>query len=243
MKTTRFFRPATKLMMGISVMTLLLSGCSKAEDSVLPADESSSTKDVILNYSYTDTTPTAGCCIDSLPFETLSEDEIAALNLMREEEFLAHDVYVALAQLYTKPIFLNISRSELRHTDAVKALMVKYSLPDPGANHVTGVFTNPDLQTLYNSLVSQGSKSLLDGLIVGCTIEDLDILDLKNHLLEVDNQDLTLVFNNLMRGSRNHLRSFYANVLFSGGTYTPQFITQGDFDAIVNSEHETGPGC
>lgn len=230
-------------MMGISLMILLLSGCSKAEDSVLPADESSTNKDVNLNYSYTDTTPTAGCGIDSLPFETLSEDEIAALNLMREEEFLAHDVYIALAQLYTKPIFLNISRSEQRHTDAVKALMVKYNLPDPGADHVAGVFANADLQTLYNSLVSQGSKSLLDGLIVGCTIEDLDILDLKNHLLEVDNQDLTLVFNNLMRGSRNHLRSFYANVLFSGGTYTPQFITQGDFDAIVNSEHETGPGC
>lgn len=68
---------------------------------------------------------------------------------------------------------------------------------------------------------SQGSSSLLDGLVVGCTIEDLDILDLKNHLLEVDNQDFTLVFNNLMRGSRNHLRSFYANVLFSGGTYVP----------------------
>ena len=242
MKTTKIARPAAILMLGISFLTISLTGCTKTESTVAPADETQ-TKEVALNYAYTDSLPTANCCIDSLPYETLSTDETNALLYMREEEYMAHDVYLTLSQLNTKPIFRNITRSEQRHTDAIKALILKYNLVDPAATHVTGVFTYPALQSLYTSLVSQGSASLLNGLIVGATIEDLDIMDLKTHLLTVDNQDITAVFNNLMRGSRNHLRSFYANILFVGGTYTPQYLSQDDFNAIVTSKHEIGPGC
>jgi len=242
MKTTKIASSATMLMLGISFLTLSFTGCTKTENTVAPADETQ-TKEAILNYSFTDTIPVANCCIDSLPYETLSTDETDALLYMREEEYLAHDVYLTLSLLNTKPIFRNITRSEQRHTDAIKALIVKYNLVDPAATHVTGVFTNPALQALYTSLVSQGSASLLNGLIVGATIEDLDIMDLKTHLLTIDNQDITAVFNNLMRGSRNHLRSFYANILFVGGIYTPQYLTQEDFNAIVTSKHEIGPGC
>lgn len=230
------------LMLGTSFLTLSFNGCTKAETVVAPADETQ-TKEAIFNYSYTDTTIGASCCIDSLPYETLSQDETDALIYMREEEYLAHDVYLTLSQLYIKPIFRNITLSEQRHTDAIKALIMKYALVDPAANHVTGIYTNPVLQTLYTSLVSQGSTSLLDGLNIGATIEDLDIADLKNNLLKVDNQDITAVFNNLMRGSRNHLRSFYANILFLGGAYTPQYLTQEEFNAIIAGKHEPGSGC
>jgi len=242
MKKTKIARPAMMFMLGISFLTISLTGCTKTENADAPATDSQ-TKEALLNYTFTDTIPTANCCIDSLPFETLSTGEVNALLYMREEEYLAHDVYLTLSQLYTKPIFRNISKSELRHTNAIKALIVKYGLVDPAANHITGVFTDPALQALYTSLVSQGSSALLNGLIVGATIEDLDIVDLKNHLLTVDNQDITVVFNNLMRGSRNHLRSFYANILFIGGTYAPQYLTQEEFNAIVTSNHEFGPGC
>ncbi|MDP3667796.1 MAG: DUF2202 domain-containing protein, partial [Sediminibacterium sp.] len=70
--------------------------------------------------------------------------------------------------------------------------------------------------------------------------EDLDIFDLKNALINIDNQDIRLVYDNLTKGSRNHMRSFYKNVLNVGGTYTPQYITQAEFDAIINSAMETG---
>ena len=230
------------LVMGVSFMVLFLNGCTK-ENTAAATSADLQYKNAILNYTMADTTLT-GClsCVDSLPFESLNTSEAEALVIMREEEFLAHDVYLTLSQLYTKPIFRNITRSEQRHTDAIKALINKYSLVDPAANHVTGTFTNQDLQALYNSLVTLGSGSLSNALIVGATIEDLDIKDMKDHLLTIDNQDIACVFNNLMRGSRNHLRSFYANIKFTGGTYTPQYLTQEEFDAIVNSKHETGTG-
>lgn len=242
MKTEKIARPSMMIMLGLLFAALSLNGCTKESDSSTPIDNAQ-TKETEISYSYTDTTVSAGCCIDSLPIENLSPAETEALLYMREEEYLAHDVYLTLSQLYTKPVFRNISKSELRHTGAIKALIVKYNLVDPAANHVTGVFTNPALQALYTTLVTQGSASLLDGLIVGATIEDLDIVDLKTHLLETDNQDITTVFNNLMRGSRNHLRSFYANILLLGGTYAPQYLTVDEFNAIVTSKHEFGPGC
>lgn len=242
MKARKNFAIGMFLVMGVSFMVLSLNGCTK-ETTAVPASADSQYKEDILNYTIADTSLT-GCssCVDSLPFEALSTSEAATLIFMREEEYLAHDAYLTLSLLYTKPIFRNIARSEQRHTDAIKALINKYSLVDPAANHVTGTFTNQNLQTLYNSLVTLGSGSLSNALTVGATIEDLDIKDLKDQMLTIDNQDITCVFNNLMRGSRNHLRSFYANILFTGGTYAPQYLTQEEFDAIVNSKHETGTG-
>ena len=75
---------------------------------------------------------------------------------------------------------------------------------------------------------------------MGATIEDLDIFDLTNALINIDNQDIRLVYDMLTKGSRNHMRSFYKNILNVGGTYIPQYITQAEFDAIINSAMETG---
>ena len=216
------------------VMTLSFYGCSKENETAVPSTNSDLLKEATLNYSQPENT-TYVSSVSSLPIEELSEAEAASLIYMREEEMLAHDVYLALSQLYTKPVFKNITKSEAFHTEAIRLLLVKYNLSDPATGHITGTFSNPDLQALYNSLLATGSESLLKGLTVGATIEDLDIYDLENHLLDVDNRDITFVYTNLMNGSKNHLRAFYANIVFLGGTYTPQFITQEEFNAIVNN--------
>ena len=180
-------------------------------------------------------------CISSLPVETLSTSEISALKIMREEELMAHDVYVMLYSLYKIPVFNNISQAETQHAEAVKTLLLKYSLPDPALNHVAGVFVNPDLQALYTSLVTEGKASLIAALTVGATIEDLDINDLRNHIAaDVDNQDILFVFGNLEKGSRNHLRAFNRLLTAKGITYTPQYISVEYFNQIISSAQETG---
>ena len=123
--------------------------------------------------------------------------------------------------------------------DALLMLLNKYSLIDPVGSNGVGVFANTTLQTLYNQLVTQGNASVVDAYKVGATIEDLDIFDLKTALISIDNQDIRLVYDMLTKGSRNHMRSFYKNILNVGGTYTPLYITQAEFDAIINSAMET----
>jgi len=178
--------------------------------------------------------------LNSLPKETLSDDEINSLMFLREEEKLARDVYITLYSKWGAKIFNNISSSEQTHMDAVLQLLNKYNLNDPVGTNGVGVFENADLQKLYTQLVTQGNENILQAYTVGATIEDLDILDLANWLTKIDNQDIMLVYEMLTKGSRNHLRSFYSNILNVGGTYTPQYITQEQFDAIINSSMETG---
>ena len=44
----------------------------------------------------------------------------------------------------------------------------------------------------------------------------------------------------LAKGSRNHMRNYFSNLKSYGFTYVPQFITQYDLDAIINSPMERG---
>jgi hypothetical protein len=194
------------------------------------------------NNSSTTTNPWLYNCITLLPVETISNSEISALTIMREEELLAHDIYVKMFAAWHIPVFNNISASENQHTEAIKLLMDKYSLTDVAQNHLLGVFVNQDIQNLYDALLTQGSASLNAALAVGATIEDLDIKDLQDHsALDVDNQDILFVFSELQKGSRNHLRSFNAQLVARGLSYQPQYITQVYFDQIVTSPHEIGP--
>jgi len=39
-------------------------------------------------------------------------------------------------------------------------------------------------------------------------------------------------------GSRNHMRSFYGQIVGLGGTYTAQFISQEELEAIINTPRE-----
>ncbi|MDO9290160.1 MAG: DUF2202 domain-containing protein, partial [Hydrogenophaga sp.] len=167
---------------------------------------------------------------------------IDSLLYMREEEKLAGDVYTRMDALWGRsvPVFSNITASEATHTEAVRQLLQRYSLPDPAAGNTVGVFQNPDLQALYNQLVADGSVSLIDALKVGVHIEELDMVDINTHLARVDNQDIRRVYESLLQGSRNHLRAYYQTLLNQGGSYTPQYLSQAEFDAIVNSAMERG---
>ncbi|MEZ4935022.1 MAG: DUF2202 domain-containing protein [Saprospiraceae bacterium] len=168
---------------------------------------------------------------------SLSENEKADLIFMREEEKLARDVYLYFSEKYDLNIFKNISSSEQTHMDAVLGIMEVYGVEDPASTEM-GVFTNADLQQLYNNLIAQGDASLVAALTVGATIEDVDILDLDNAIDATSKADIIDVYEMLACGSRNHMRGFSSQLDVQGETYTPQFITQEMYDDILNGGHE-----
>ena len=178
--------------------------------------------------------------INDFPKEPLNEDELSSLQLMREEEKLARDVYTVLYDKWKVNVFTNISSSEQKHTDAVLTLLNKYGLSDPVTSNAVGVFSDSKLQGLYTELVTLGSTSVLDAYQVGATIEDLDIYDLKNALQKSDNQDIKYVYDLLSMGSRNHMRSFCSQLVSLGSSYSAQFISQAEIQAIITTPKESG---
>jgi hypothetical protein len=142
------------------------------------------------------------------PTAALSDAEAAGLAFMREEEKLAHDVYVLFAEEYGLRAFTNIATSESRHTAAVKQLLDRYSIADPAASPSPGVFTDPALQDLYDELTAQGEVSLDAALRAAIAIEKADIVDLQERLAATTHGDVATVYENLLAASQNHLRAF-----------------------------------
>jgi len=151
--------------------------------------------------------------ISSLPMVEITPEIAAGIQYMREEEKVARDVYIALGNLWGSQVFKNISASEQKHMDALKTIIDRYGLTDPVGSNKEGLFTNSDLQKLYNDLVAEGSKSLKDALLVGKLIEEVDIKDIDDRLIAVTSgTDIAYVYQNLKSGSLNHLNAFNNNL-------------------------------
>lgn len=142
------------------------------------------------------------------PPETLNDSEKAGLLQMREEEKLAHDIYLKMYEKYQRTIFSNIMVSEQRHMDSVKGLLDRYGLDDPAKGNGVGVFESDFLQALYNELITAGMVSAVEAFKVGVRIEELDIADLTALRSETDKPDIQTVYTNLLNGSYNHLDAF-----------------------------------
>lgn len=174
--------------------------------------------------------------------DELTAEEVEGLLLMREEEKLARDVYLTLNEIWNLRTFEMIAGSEQQHMDAVAVILNAYDLEDPVTDDTIGAFTDSELDALYDQLVAAGSKSIEDALVIGATIEDLDIRDLQELIDGTDNEAIISVYENLLAGSGNHIRSFISQLDRYGEQYSPQYITEGELNAILNNESVAANG-
>ena len=174
----------------------------------------------------------------------LSADEQADLLFMREEEKLARDTYLTFYALYESSgldlsVFSNIASSEQSHMDAILRLLKKYKLPDPAAGNEIGEFTDEELQDLYDFLIAAGKESPLAALKVGGLIEETDMEDIKAAIERSGKADIDAVYESLLCGSRNHLRSFARNIeALTQDPYVAQLLEQEEVDEILESPME-----
>ncbi len=150
---------------------------------------------------------------------TLTAEEQAHILFMAEEEKLAQDVYDALGDLWDLSIFDNIANSESNHVTSVENLADQYAIVTP--DEAEGIFVNPELQAMYDTLVAIGSQSIEDALKVGVAIETLDIEDLLAEMSVTQNTDLLSTYNKLLSASENHLDAFSNTLLQQGDSLLP----------------------
>ncbi len=117
--------------------------------------------------------------------------------------------------------------------DAVLTQLSRFGIEDPVSDDTVGAFTNATLAGYYTALVDQGKSSLIEALHVGAYIEELDIADLWAAIEGTEDATLAASYENLLSGSRNHLRSFVSQIRSRGVSYVAQYLSQEQVDAIV----------
>jgi len=217
------------------ILSFTIIGCGSGDETVIPSitttetDGTTSVDDAALDD-----------VLDTLSADDLSVAETDGLLFMREEEKLAHDVYIKMFMLGYPAIFEKISNSEHTHTNAILTLLDRYNVPDPVGNNPEGVFVDPYLQNLYDDLIVLGAPSLTSALSVGAEIEEIDLIDIQRLADALEgNRDILIVYENLMKGSRNHLRAFVGKLAKEGVDYAPRHLSQEEYDAVINAAIET----
>lgn len=138
---------------------------------------------------------------------TVSQTQKDSASYMLEEEKMAHDLYGAFYNKWGTSIFNNISTSETKHQQAVSRLVTSFGTTASVADK-QGVFTNKEIQALYTKLYEKGMVSQKDALEVGKIVEETDIADLKEATLNSTTEQEKTIYNQLLRGSNNHLKAF-----------------------------------
>jgi hypothetical protein len=183
---------------------------------------------------------------DPIPEQNISQGlttlEAEQISYLREEEKVARDVYLLMNERWSLNVFSNISNSEQQHMNATLDMLNRYGLVDPVVDQ-TGVFTNPDLQELFDTLIAQANKSEIDALMTGALIEEVDMQDLNEMTASTDKADLITMYEKLNCGSRNHLRSFVRQIENRGLVYSAQVLSQDTVDSIVDSPMERRCGA
>jgi hypothetical protein len=150
----------------------------------------------------------------------LSEEEIATLLWMREEEKLARDVYIKMTEKYPAKVFSNIAAAEQKHFDAIGQKLTLYGIPDVALPGV-GVFYDPSIQQMYDDYVAEGLADYVSALFVGVAIEEADMTDLSLAIDGTDSKPLKQTYSHLLVGSRHHLDSFIKLLAREGVDYEP----------------------
>lgn len=181
--------------------------------------------------------------ISTLPVTlNLSSEVKETIEYMGDEERLAYDLYTALYVKYDDvQQFTNIAqRSESKHIEAVQALMERYQITE--TEITSGVYAVPEIQTLYNELITLGENSKEDALKVGCIVEVTDIDDLNRDIAIAQDEnatDVVATFEMLLNGSYNHYWAFdkaMKNAGFANGCFV-------DGDALLTDKTTLYPSA
>ena len=112
-------------------------------------------------------------------------------------------------------------------------MLQKHINPDSTINNNVNGFVKQGLVSLFDNLLTQGKLSALEALYVGAAIEEVDMLDLQQAIDNVDNNHIRRIYENLLSGSRNHLRTYIKQIEEQGNVYEALFLSQDEIDAVM----------
>lgn len=154
--------------------------------------------------------------LSEYPVGELTVEEASNILYIAEREKLGRDLSLMYFDIWGMRTFLNAAGSNQADTDSMKILIDRYNLENPVRDE-RGMFTDTGLQELYSEMVSSGSATATDAINNSVQTEEIQIALLEAAISSTDKPDLVFVYENLLRGSENNLRTFTGNT----GNFTP----------------------
>ena len=82
------------------------------------------------------------------------------------------------------------------------------------------------MQKIHDELLAEGLQSDQDALKVAAAFEEISIMDLEKELAATETEDIRVVYQGLLAGSRKHLRSYVGDLHDQGIEYAPRYLEQ-----------------
>jgi len=175
------------------------------------------------------------------PFDStadLTANEIEFAYAVREDEKVARDLYFAFFEKYKLKAFENISKAESNHIRAVELLLSYYEIDYPEIGEY-GKFADPTRQQMYDSLLIKG-ETALEAFKVMAQLEEENIVSFGEVLEDIENDNIAIVIENLLKASENHFKAAIRQITALGGEYTAQYMSQEQYSAIIAKGFEQG---
>lgn len=170
--------------------------------------------------------------------QPLGADERRDLLQICELRKLARDLYSELARRWGALALVHVGIAEEAHLDAIGALLEHDGLADPLPGRAVGESGDPQIRALHAQLAEMGLRSEMAAFQVGLLVEELGLRDLSAARSRTHQPEITAVYDDLMRSSRNHMRTFFRQMQRFEGEYVPQYLALTDFEAIVWTQPE-----
>lgn len=247
----------------VAMVGLSLTSCSSNDtieevSTVTEAESADSTSDQVTVLevdglgtaeSFTITAGVSSMNVDSLnaamqPTDSLTVEEVAYLLDLREARKLQQDLMTAAREAFPKDetedeLMPKMHEAHKTHKDAVARMLGFYGIEVPELGEA-GVFEDATLQASYDSAVA-AMTSETEALQVLMGQKELTILMFTTDLTTVENDNIQMLLENLLRAAQNHLCALNNKLLESEITYVPTVLSQEDFDAIIETGIQRGP--
>lgn len=171
--------------------------------------------------------------------ERIDRQEKNDLRYVRELEKMAFDLYMGWSERWGLPMYTKGYKAELSHTKAVAVFLEIYDIKDKAHGEV-GSFEYDDILEKYNDRHERGMVSSEEAIRLTAEIQEELIVFLEQLLVDgrTDNMDIEVMYNNLIRASRNHFRLAVRHINRNGGSYSPIHLPEGMYKDIISNDIE-----
>lgn len=239
---TIYFKPMKSKffnsLMYSGALLLAMTACTKNND----ASDSESTSSLkIINVSSEGITTynVSNLCTVYDSTAVLTADQIEFLYAVREDEKIGKDFYAAmLAKFPAERQFIRFSQSEINHIAAIENLLNYYEIQYPVLGN-PGVFADSARQAKYIAMIAAATDSMA-AYQVAAALEEENYVAYREVAKDTSNYNVHVIMKHLAIASENHLRALVHRITLMGGTYTPQLLTQSEFDQVIHNPFDRG---